>query len=357
VIIFIIANRNKSIIKDTGIYSSIIISLGVISVFIGLFENLKFTNSGCYMQFFFRNYGFFIIISQFLYKIEKSLQYGVNPEKLTHRSKIFIILSRSKKLLEHLMKVSTNEISGIYNIDNKKPSTSETLLKSSVMNAFNNEKNQLTSDTSSDINECHISFLNNYLKSDMSMELSSIDNIPINSQFLNIKKYVKRTYSNDYSRYFNRVCSIFYLNILVLLVLFIFFYLYYVLMNDDQGNNNKWMGFKLIDNDNGWTNYCIEGNTVQFLYFVEGLILLLLLLKLRNIFNYALVFLETCNILIIILIWIFLGPLINVYDYIYYLILNIYYYFINIKYLLLSLLSLDAFIITTIPITDCKNLF
>lgn len=323
--------RKTKIIIDTGFFSNIAFSMGVILILIGLLNYIKLTSNYCYLYMFLSTIGIIIIFSQLLYKSIKSLKYGIWPENPNHKIKLFLILSRSKSMLEYILK--NNSISSSINysdlkINNKENIQSFSQYKNNIIkttdessskdfsatSANDNQQTIIKKDNSFNVSEeeSNINFLENYLQDNMNQlyELNTIDSINEQNSYTNIRKYVKRRTNNSFEYYFSRVRSTFFFNIFLLIISVIILIIYYLIFYINYDENMMKEDIKYVNNN--WIYTCHEGNFEIYVYFIELILIVWLLIKLKNIHKYVMIQTEVLFIFMILCIWIFLGPLTNV---------------------------------------------
>jgi len=316
--IIIIVKRKTKIITDTGLYSSIIFSVGVIMVFCGPLFYLNFTidnNIGCFMNSFLTHIGFILIYTQYLYKAIVNTQYGINTTKAKHRDKLKMIFNLEKSLLELILKTSTQNSSSIINC---KSSGSEELLENDTLNNNHKKYSMNTLNLIDEINmiqcEDQKNFMDNFLSDNKLNEQNSLDNISSSSNYKNIREYVKKRKYNISEKMFSHVVQTFRFNI-ILIIFYILVYIINALFIKDIEWKKELVNNEFIFN-------CQYGNTELFLTTVENLLVVFLIYKIRKIFKFSLVLKEIRLLTFTVYMWVFIGPLVDV------IIINIYIYII-----------------------------
>jgi len=320
------------IIKDTGCYSNSIFSFGIILILLGMLNYIKLTPNYCFLCTFLFNSGIVLIYGQLYLKSMKSLKYGIWVENPNHQSKLFIILTGLKRILQqinnsNITTVNSYTDSSIYinkeNINSKiyKGNQENDIEKTkdlSSVSSYNEHTNDLKvvgKENSNDIikKDNSIDFLENFLRIeiDQSSEIDTFDNMSVPNSYSDIKKYIKRNSKNNFEKLFTRVCTAFYFSIFLFLLSLVVFCIYYFSFYFNYDEKMRESDTKYV-NEN-WIYTCHEGNFEIYLYFIQFTLITWLLIKLKDVFKYSLILSETCYIFMILLIWIFLGPFTNVF--------------------------------------------
>ncbi|ORX87900.1 hypothetical protein BCR32DRAFT_274109 [Anaeromyces robustus] len=311
VTIIIIFNKTSRIIKDTGLYSSLIFSIGIILVLIGSLFYIRFTTFGCFMHSFLTHYGFLLIYSQFVYKFIISLQYGIRQDNPRHQLKLQFILVRSKPIINYLLKNVSSSIteynSGLYTSNENICSRSCNI---SIVKLFNEVNNDFTANIMNESlaipKDDQINFVSSFIYENLnnSFEFFSIEKANITNSFTELKEYVKRTKTDYYQKYFLRVCNVFFFNILLLIYGISVYIINSIYIRDIT------LGKELVDDE--FIPNCDNGQTDIFVLTIENIMVIWLLYKQKPIFKYSLVLKEIRYLSITVYLWVFIGPLVDV---------------------------------------------
>jgi len=311
VTIIIFIKRKSLIIKDTGIYSCIIFSIGSNMIFIGIICFLKFSQMGCFLNSFFIHIGFLLIYTQYLYKTILSTQYGILQKNPDHQNKLYVIFNREKPLLDKILN-SAECNSNFYMNNNNDNGLNSNIPKTSRINSNTNAVSTLNNYEIKDQNliqkDDTANILNRYISNNDKLIIEEDLDMPkITDSFSDLKKYVKRTKVNYFESYFLGVVQVLRVNCVLVIFYILVFSFYYI--------NFFYLRKIKIEKTlvkNSFITTCYNGKTELLLATTEDILILILLFRGRKIFKYSLVLNEIRNLTISEYIWIFIGPLVDV---------------------------------------------
>jgi len=314
VTIYILLNYHKNVIKDSGLYSYILISIGFIlkskSNYFIYDEEIK----NCYLYTFFSSMGFIIIYITFTIKIIISSTFAL---KFNNCRKDIILMSYifSYPLLKRMfIPNKESKYSNVYSSPSKKDNQEESKnyfeqihSKVSIKYDSYSVKYEPMSYTPKTEIKSHKASINSTHSNDNKTELQSMDNrTEINSssslysptqKILTIEQRFELIIMMAYVEMF--------ITILLSIVVFVFNIINIII------NRNSELSFVQVKNNN-FSHICPYKKINTILYVIESILLFFNILNIKLMFEGRYIFKESRVICLISLLWAFMDPGFNV---------------------------------------------
>ena len=276
--VYIFLHKNEKIIEDTGYIKYQIIITGILLYFISSNFDLFSNYSNCSINFILKHNSFMLIYIPFLIYISMGFRLGMHRFEL-NRLNLSIFQSNNQ--------VYTNEN---YFADNKSVPISENNFQIKKTNNCNNEQ---LGNTVKDLNSESFEALNNDIKNNILNGNKSIDNSGNVNVILKLSKDISFIHS------LHMEFAIIYIITNLIFVLSIIFYSF-----KHTGQIQEYNG--------KWRYQCPLYTFDNVMYILEILMVIYLLIKSLKVWNYTYIFKCLRNIGYSTVVWLSLGPLMNV---------------------------------------------
>lgn len=324
--IFILTNKNKPIIKDTGFYSFIIISFGCLFKNISNYFVIEDELKNCYKYTLYSSIGFILIYIPFTIKLiistSFSLKFNNSKKDIILMNNIFSYpLFKSMFLSNKETQTSYNNVySNTSKLLSSKSTSINTIMKNdeesfkkteTTLHTINKPNMQYTNETKSEIqlykkskSDIHLTDENklNNQQYEINDEGTSLSSMNINGKKLTPQQK------------FELLIIMTYLEISIAILLFIYIVILnilniFILWNK---NNEKTTLINVQMINSLFAKTCPNNKINIILYISEFILLLYHISKTKKVFEGRYIFKENRIICLIAIFWIFLDPGLNV---------------------------------------------
>jgi len=291
--IFVYINKDEKIVNDIGYLKIQMVLLGFLLYYLSYNFNSFENYLSCALNYTFKHIGIILIYSLFLFYISIGKVLGINYKKVKETN------------FESFQRYNGNNINSTFPVDNetKNDSSMKDSLKESVVTTLEEE---LINDIKKKLNI----YNKLYKRNNSSFEIDNFSSVSINNYNTKSRKSEKPNsfYDNDYNSINSKIVKIYncYVEYLIIFIIFIIIWVTMILINFKSED-------KYIQQYDGkWRYNCPLSNANSIMDMIEFFLLIYLILKSKNLWNYIFIFKFLKRIIYSLLIWVTLGPIVNV---------------------------------------------